>query len=372
MSPQEAFELTKRKGDKAAAIAYAEHLLDANPDMLAQIKAQCAKDNPVIVPVDGMEFMQGQKVKYNPIPLAFASVLGERTGWEVDGINGKEPIQQSNMAGRTGAEKVERFVRQAEFAGPVQAGRNYLIVDDHFTVGGTLRNLMDHIEAHGGKVVCASTLIRGGPNSQFRPTQKDIARARQAIGYNNYDALHQSIFGVDSSHCLYTSGELKSFTTANNLLVDEYKNRNEVPPYGKTLQDELFQRIGHELQEAAAARRHAAREALHAILKHAPGLAAYGRAAEGVDARESISPGAIPADTQGGAHQETRQEKAGQQQGGLTSFSDALANAVRKAKATVVLKVDPSSDGKPDSLQNAKETPGVPPVKGDAKPRRAL
>ena len=68
------------------------------------------------------------------------------------------------MVSHTGANGFWRLARQAEFDGPVQPGREYVLVDDFVGMGGTLANLKGYIESHGGRVVAAVSLT-GKPHS---------------------------------------------------------------------------------------------------------------------------------------------------------------------------------------------------------------
>ena len=69
----------------------------------------------------------------------------------------------------------------ALFAGQVEAGREYFIVDDAVTQGGTFADLRSYIESRGGKVIGSSTLM-GAPFSHIlAPTRKTIAALREKL-----------------------------------------------------------------------------------------------------------------------------------------------------------------------------------------------
>ena len=105
-----------------------------------------------MVPVHALED-QG----INRIPAAFAELLAEQLGLEVE-----TRIIQANVVNHTGASGWERMARPPLFAGDVQPGRNYLIVDDFVGQGGTLANLRGHLIAGGGAVLGAATLTGKG------------------------------------------------------------------------------------------------------------------------------------------------------------------------------------------------------------------
>jgi len=89
----------------------------------------------------------------NKIPAALADHLAHLTGLDSD-----DGIVQTNRVFHTGAAASARLGRVPEFAGPVQAGRDYIVVDDVTTSGSSLAALRAHIEANGGRVVAASVL----------------------------------------------------------------------------------------------------------------------------------------------------------------------------------------------------------------------
>ncbi|MCI1755362.1 MAG: phosphoribosyltransferase [Sphingobium sp.] len=84
---------------------------------------------------------------FNAIPDAMAQVLGNELGLPV--IAGE--IVQTNKVGHTRAPAFQRLVTPATFEGQVQPGANYVLVDDHVGLGGTLANLRGHVEARGGR-----------------------------------------------------------------------------------------------------------------------------------------------------------------------------------------------------------------------------
>ena len=95
----------------------------------------------------------------NAIPEAFAVEISKAVGWPHD-----LGVAQINVVAHTGADGFSRLARQAEFAGAVQAGCEYVLVDDFVGMGGTLANLKGYIESEGGKVLAAVTLT-GKPHS---------------------------------------------------------------------------------------------------------------------------------------------------------------------------------------------------------------
>jgi transposase-like protein len=100
---------------------------------------------------------------FNAIPDAMAQVLGNELGTPV--VAGE--IVQTNKVGHTGAPAFQRLVTPAPFEGQVQADANYVLVDDHVGLGGTLANLRGYVEARGrgapGKTIVMGLISRDGP-----------------------------------------------------------------------------------------------------------------------------------------------------------------------------------------------------------------
>ena len=86
----------------------------------------------------------------NAIPEIFADELSKALGWPVDSA-----VLQTNVVAHTGADGFSRLARQAEFAGAIQVGCEYVLVDDFVGMGGTLANLKGYIEFQGGSVLAA-------------------------------------------------------------------------------------------------------------------------------------------------------------------------------------------------------------------------
>lgn len=95
----------------------------------------------------------------NAIPEVFAVEISKAVGWPHDAA-----VAQINVVTHTGANGFSRLARQAEFAGVIQAGCEYVLVDDFVGMGGTLANLKGYIESKGGKVLAAVSLT-GKPHS---------------------------------------------------------------------------------------------------------------------------------------------------------------------------------------------------------------
>jgi hypothetical protein len=113
----------------------------------------------------------------NAIPEIFADEIGKRLGWPVDA-----GVVQVNVVAHTGADGFSRLARQAEFDGPIQAGAEYVMVDDFVGMGGTLANLRGTIEAQGGKVLAAVALTGKPHSAQLKLTTARLDELRNKHG----------------------------------------------------------------------------------------------------------------------------------------------------------------------------------------------
>ncbi|MFZ4748311.1 MAG: phosphoribosyltransferase [Sphingomonas sp.] len=132
-----------KSGDADAGLMLAADLL--SPEGLARIQALVGDRPTLLLPVvaDELTGLTG----FNAIPDAMAQVLGNKLGLEV--IAGE--IVQTNKVGHTRAPAFQRLVTPATFEGHVQPGANYVLVDDHVDLGGTLANMRGYVEARGGE-----------------------------------------------------------------------------------------------------------------------------------------------------------------------------------------------------------------------------
>ena len=136
-----------KSGNADAAKVLAEEMLSVKgTERLAQLSAG---RSPILLPVTAEEV-----AGFNAIPDAMAHVLGLRLGLTVS----TGAILQLSKVGHTKADGWHRLVTPAEFTGEVEAGAEYILVDDHVGFGGTLANLRGFIEQNGGTVLGMTTL----------------------------------------------------------------------------------------------------------------------------------------------------------------------------------------------------------------------
>ena len=142
---------------------------------LAQVVALnqlVAGKQPTLVSAHAME-----RHGVNAIPEVFADELGRLLSWPVD-----TGIVQTNVVSHTGANGFWRLARQAEFDGTVEAGCDYVLVDDFVGMGGTLANLKGHIETLGGNVLAAVALTGKTHSAKLAPTPERLNELRKRHG----------------------------------------------------------------------------------------------------------------------------------------------------------------------------------------------
>jgi len=164
-----AYEAAKSGDDGAATDLVLTCLNLKQVDALNQL---VAGRRPTLVSAHAME-----RHGVNAIPEVFADELGRMLEWPVD-----TGVVQVNVVSHTGANGFWRLARQAEFDGPVQAGCDYVLVDDFVGMGGTLANLKGHIEMQGGNVLAAVALTGKPHSAKLAPTPEQLNELRKRHG----------------------------------------------------------------------------------------------------------------------------------------------------------------------------------------------
>lgn len=136
-----------KAGDREAALRLARDTV--TPEFVDKVRAAIPEGSePIIVPVVAREAAGD-----NEIPRMAAEVLAHQLGLSTD-----TEITQASKVSRTGADAMHRIANQPEFAGKVEPGKDYVLLDDTLAQGGTLAQLKTHIEREGGNVVLATAL----------------------------------------------------------------------------------------------------------------------------------------------------------------------------------------------------------------------
>lgn len=136
-----------KSGDPVAALQLAADLTD--DQAVEQLRNLIGGREALLLPIIAEE-----AAGFNAIPDALAQLLARYLNRPV--VAGE--IVQTNKVGHTRAKTFQRLVTPPAFAGPVQSGGDYVLVDDHVGLGGTLANLRGHVELNGGRVIGMTTL----------------------------------------------------------------------------------------------------------------------------------------------------------------------------------------------------------------------
>lgn len=163
--------LKAKAGDIDSALALVDNIISDN--YLKQIHDIVKGiDDVYVLPVHAEE-----QLGRNKIPMAFALTIGKNLN-----LNVETNIVQANKVNRSGADGVARLLKRVNFNGKVTKGRNYLIVDDVITQGGTLADLRAYVEQNSGNVVLVSAL-NGKENSAKLPiTKVTLGQLRKQAG----------------------------------------------------------------------------------------------------------------------------------------------------------------------------------------------
>lgn len=172
-----------KSGDASAAIQLALALI--SEDAVQRLRDIIGIRNVILLPVVAEE-----SAGFNAIPDAMAQVLGRNLQLPV----AAGEIVQVNKVGHTHAKAFQRLVTPADFGGDVEAGAEYVLVDDHVGLGGTLANLRGHIEQRAATVVAMTALTesRDARVIALQPGTRDMLRTKHGQAL---DDLWKAQFG---------------------------------------------------------------------------------------------------------------------------------------------------------------------------------
>ncbi|QMW22970.1 phosphoribosyltransferase [Sandaracinobacteroides saxicola] len=182
--------LKAKTGSAGDALRLILDLVTSDAD-LAAIPEHFRGRRPTVVPVVADEnVLVNDSADFNTIPPTLALFVG---------MNADLPVQfdrvvQTNKVGHTRAPAFQRIVTPARFAGALVAGMDYLLVDDHVGMGGTLASLRGYVEHMGGTVV-GMICLTASPGSAKIALQSDtLDMIRQKHG-PALDSFWQTEFG---------------------------------------------------------------------------------------------------------------------------------------------------------------------------------
>jgi hypothetical protein len=207
------YDAAKNHEDRVAALRLVRDFL-RTPENQAQILTLKQKySGAIIVPVRAIEI--GGK---NRIPEALAEYIGMNTGLEVN-----DNIIQTNRVHRTGTDEWHRFAFRPSYDGMVKIGRNYLLVDDVFSLGGSFNELRCYIEANGGKVVHTIALATGRSGPEISLNPKTLKNLVDRYGANKLESFLKEIDLYDGNCKALTEPEARALRRTPSL--DEARDR---------------------------------------------------------------------------------------------------------------------------------------------------
>ena len=217
--PKVMVHTTTSKMKKAAGYEAAKH---GNYDAAVNLVGELCKEDrirrlvetypdAIVVPVIS------DKAGANQIPKAYADLLGKH------GMMVSDSIKVSKKAPHTGKSELERLLSRNTYSGKVESGKQYLIVDDVVTNGGTINSLRHYIESHGGKVVAVSTLTSGKGSTQISSTKDTIKRVLDKHGEKRINAFLRSI-GIGYGIRSLTNREANYIGSLSSKTIDTFIN----------------------------------------------------------------------------------------------------------------------------------------------------
>ncbi|MGE3927222.1 MAG: LPD38 domain-containing protein [Lautropia sp.] len=137
----------------------------------------------------------------NMIPVAFAQALATVTGGEIS-----TDLHQTNRAGHTGANAMERLVARPMFDGPVRRGARYVVVDDVTTMGGALAEMADHLRAAGGEVVGSAVIVNASRTGTMEASPRQIREIERRHGSAVRDIFNVEPASLTAAEAGYVLG----------------------------------------------------------------------------------------------------------------------------------------------------------------------
>lgn len=195
-------------GDAAAALALAQRLV--TPETVERIRSLIGDRRPSLLPV-----LAAEESGRNKIPLAMACVIAERLGLDVEmGVVQRERVK------RTGAGSDHRLAFTPTFDGAIAPGKEYLLLDDTLTMGGTIASLRGYVVNRGGDVLGAAVMTahEGALDLPVKPGMLAAIASKHGQAMNDY---WKETFGYGIEYLTQgEAGHLKAAPT-----VDALRNR---------------------------------------------------------------------------------------------------------------------------------------------------
>jgi hypothetical protein len=207
------YDAAKNREDRVAALRLVHDFL-RTPENQAQIQMiKQSYPDAVIVPIHAIE-AHGK----NRIPGMLAEYISDNTGIDIN-----DNIIQTNTVHRTGTNEWHRFAFRPSYEGTVESGRNYILVDDIFSLGGSFNELRRFIESNGGKVVKTIALATGRSGHEIAPRPETVKNLIDRYGEKKLQLFLEEIDLYGGNYKALTEPEARALRRAPSL--DEARNR---------------------------------------------------------------------------------------------------------------------------------------------------
>ncbi|PRY90584.1 hypothetical protein [Mongoliibacter ruber] len=155
-----------------------------------------------IIPVQ-----QEEKNGYNVIPLGLAYCIRLRFGFKI-----VKNIYRTKGFPNTGVSLRERACNNIRFDGMIpESGAQYILVDDNYTTGKTIKSLADHVTSQGGIVACITTISASRYGKQFKPANYQLSNLQKIPNFK-----YQLIKLYGSTEEKLTGAQIQSFIFQSN------------------------------------------------------------------------------------------------------------------------------------------------------------
>ncbi|XDZ52318.1 PriCT-2 domain-containing protein [Neisseriaceae bacterium CLB008] len=223
--------LAAKGGDPEAAMALVSKLI--TEETVQEVQNLIGDKQPYLVPVTAVE-----AAGKNKIPMGMARALSAELSLPI-----APDILQANKVARTGKGIDYRFAFSPNFTGDVTPGKDYLLIDDSLSVGGTLASLKGYIESQGGKVVGAAVMTahEGALNIVVKQPMIDAIGRKHGTGM---DEFFKRTFGYGIDKLTQgEAGHLRAAPNVDALRTRIFAARNEglSRNHGETISDASLQ-----------------------------------------------------------------------------------------------------------------------------------
>jgi hypothetical protein len=155
-----------------------------------------------IIPVQ-----QEEKNGYNVIPLGLAYCIRLRFGFKI-----VKNIYRIKGFPNTGVSLRQRAFNNLAFDGDIpERGAQYILVDDNYTTGKTIKALADHVTDQGGIVSCITTISASRYGKQFKPADYQLSNLQKIPNFK-----YQLIKLYGSTEEKLTGAQIQSFIFHHN------------------------------------------------------------------------------------------------------------------------------------------------------------